>query len=147
MKKIENFLFLPVLILLFYTRSAAAENTTFFHWQHNSVEFNNGSAAGWALAWLTLVFLLFKIVRLRHRTINLKFAISYNVLSLLFFLVLCLPTSPETGVNGISDAQLYRWNLYNQTRAMSWTIFILTQVIFLIYFIFQLIKKPIIRRP
>lgn len=140
--KIENWLLLPMLILLFYTRSAAAENTTSFHFQDNAVEFNNGSAAGWALVWLILVFLLWKVVRLRHRTVNIKFAISYILLSLLFFVVLCLPTSPETSANGISDTQLYMWNLYNSIRAMSWNIVMLTQLIFLIYFIIQLIKRP-----
>jgi hypothetical protein len=143
MKKIENWLLLPVLILLFYAASKYSSTTTDIHYHDIYFVVSNGAIAGCCLIWLGIVFILFKIIRRRHQLVNIKFAIPYYMLTGLIFLVFWLPTSAETGENGISDSQLDWWLFYNQLRILSGYIFLFAQVTFLIYFIFQLFRRPL----
>jgi len=142
MKKIENLLFLPVLALCFYGASKYSSTTLDIHLYDTYYVVAIAPLTGWALAWLLGVILLFKVIRRRHQSINIKFAIPYIALTLVLFLVLWLPSGAETGDNGISDEQLSRWLLYNQLRVAATTLFALAQVTFLIYFIVQLMKRP-----
>jgi len=142
MKKIENLLFLPVLALCFYGASKYSSTTLDIHFQDTYFVIYNATIVGWSLAWLLGVIVLFKVIRQRQQTINIKFAIPYIVLTLLLFLVLWLPSGAETGDNGISDEQLSRWLLYNQLRMVAAILFAMAQVTFLIYFIVQLMKRP-----
>ena len=143
MKKIENWLLLPVLVLLFYAASKYSSTTTDVHYHDTYFVVSNGMIAGSCLIWLGIVFLLFKMIRRRHQTINIKFAIPYFILTLLIFLVFWLPTGAETGENGISDTQLDSWLFYNQLRILSGYIFLFAQITFLIYFIFQFFRRPL----
>ena len=116
MKKIENWLVWPALVLLFFAASKYSRSTTDIHVHDTYYVVANSPIAVWSILWLGIVFFLFKAIRRRHLSINKKFAIPYYLLTLLIFLVFWLPTGAETGVNGISDAQLDRWILYNQLR-------------------------------
>jgi heme/copper-type cytochrome/quinol oxidase subunit 1 len=146
MKKIENWLFLPILVLVFYGASKYSSNTIDIHFHDTYYVVANGHLIGVSLVWLSIVLILFKIIRRRHQSISIRFAIPYLILTLLIFLVFWLPNGAETGANGISDTQLNRWLLYNQLRISAAFFFLLAQVIFLIYFITQLFKRPVVSR-
>jgi hypothetical protein len=148
MKKIENFLFLPVLILLFYGASKYSSTVTDIHLHDTFYVITNASITGWFLAWLGIVFILFKIIRRRHVIIHTKFALTYIVLTpLLFgvFIVAGLVGGPSN-MSGYSDADLDVVIARNLFRMVTVYCFLAVQFIFLIYFIIQMVKKPIIRR-
>lgn len=148
MKKIENWLVWPILVLLFYSISKYGDITTDIHWNDTFYLVTNGSLAGCFLAWLVIVFILFKIIRHRHVIIHTKFAFTYIVLTLLLFgtfLAAGFVGGPTKGI-GFSDADLDRLIARNLFRMVTVYCFLTVQVIFLIYFITQLFKKPVISR-
>jgi heme/copper-type cytochrome/quinol oxidase subunit 1 len=143
MKKIENWLVLPLILLLFYGASKhSSTTTTDVHFHDTYYVIANRIVAGCCLIWLAIVYVLFKNIRRRHQSIDRRYAIPYLVLTLFIFLAFWLPTGVETGMNGISDAQLDKWLFYNQLRILSVYIFVFAQVSFLIYYIVQMVRKP-----
>jgi len=143
MKKIENWLLWPILILVFYSISKYGDTTTDIYWSDTFYLVTHASLAGWFLTWLVIVLILFKIIRHRHVIIHTKFAFTYMVLTLLLFsvfLVAGFVGGPSNGV-GFSDADIDRLIARNLFRTVTVFCFLAVQVIFLIYFIVQL-RRP-----
>jgi hypothetical protein len=130
MKKIENWLLWPILILIFCSISKYGDTATDIHWNDTFYVINNSFITGWFLAWLLIVFFLFKLIRRRHQAINNKFAITFMG-----------GGSPA----GYSDSQIDNLIFYNQVRVVTALGLLVTQVIFLVYFVVQLLKKPVIQ--
>jgi hypothetical protein len=148
MKKVEHFLFLPVLILLFYGASKYSSTVTDIHLHDTFYVITNASITGWFLAWLGIVFILFKIIRRRHVIIHTKFAFTYIVLTVLLFgvfIVAGLVGGPSDR-SGYTDADLDVVIARNLFRMVTVYCFLAVQFIFLIYFIIQMVKQPVIRR-
>jgi hypothetical protein len=146
MKKIENWLFWPILILIFCSISKYGDTATDIHWNDTFYVINNSFITGWFLAWLLIVFFLFKLIRRRHQAINNKFAITYIVLTVLFFSISWLSGFMGGGSPaGYSDSQIDKLIFYNQVRVVTALGLLVTQVIFLVYFVVQLLKKPVIQ--
>ena len=146
MKKIENILFVPAVILLFYSISKHNTAVTDIHFSDTFFVVENRTITGWFLAWLILVIIFFKIIRYRHYYISKRFAAPYIILTPVLFLFFCLPLGSHSYVSGMSDEQLSEWIFFNQVKMVTGYSFLLIQVIFLIYFITQLIKRPIASR-
>jgi hypothetical protein len=145
MKKIENILFIPAVILLFISISKKNTAVTDIHFHDTYYVVSNAAIAGGFLGWLILVITFLKLIRWRHQSINIKFVSPYIILTLVLYLVFSLANPPQGSTNGISDAQLDRWVLYHQIRIGAILVFLLIQVIFLVYFIVQLFKRPAVR--
>jgi hypothetical protein len=148
MKKVENWLLWPILFLLFYSISKYGATTTDIPWNDTFYLVTNGSLAGWFLAWLVIVIILFKIIRRRHVIIHTLFAFTYIVLTVLLFgvfVVAGLVVVPSNGVS-FSDADIDKLMARNLFRTVTAYCFLAVQVIFLIYFFYQLFRQPKIKR-
>jgi hypothetical protein len=144
MKKIENFLFWPVLVLIFCSISKFGDKPTDIHWSDTYVVVKNAYITGCFLAWLLIVIMLFKLIRRRHQHVHTKFAITYIVLTLLFFSVSWVSGFLGGGSPaGYSDSQLDKLIFYDQLRVVTALCFLVIQLIFLGYFVIQLLKKPV----
>jgi hypothetical protein len=143
MKKIENWLLLPVLVLFCW--SLVAYHYTLDIHLHDTYFILEGASTMRILAgYLLIMYGLYKTIRNRHQTINRIFAVSHILISLFFTGLLLLPFTREVRYIDYSN-----WNSYQSKLnmgAIAIIFYLLTQVIFLIYFIAQLIKKPVIRR-
>lgn len=145
MKKIENFLFFPIIVLLIYSISKYKDASidilafdTFYVTQ-------SGYVTGLFACWLFVVILLLKVIRRRQGLVHRKFVFTYNTLTLLFFGVFMLgawSTAPANGA-GYSNKELDALIFKNQLRLVATWCFLVVQFIFLIYFIIQLVKKPV----
>lgn len=147
MKKIENWLLWPILVLIFCSISKYGDTTTDVHFHDTYYVINNSFITGWFLAWLLIVFFLFKLIRRRHQFVNARFTIMYIVLTVLFFTVswgsgFLGGGSPA----GYSDSQLDKLIFYDKVRTLTAVGLLATQVIFVVYFVIQLLKKPVIQR-
>lgn len=148
MKKIENWLILPVLILLFFSASKYGGASTDINVSDTYFIIPNAAIAGGFAVWLLLVIFLFKQIRRRHQVVHKKFAFIYITLTLLFFgifLGLGLVSGGSAAGNYTSsdlDALIFR----NQLRVWCAWCCLLVQVIFLIYFIIQIVKSASIYR-
>lgn len=147
MKKTENWLLLPILVLIFCSISKYGDTTTDIQLSDTYYVINNNIITGWFLAWLLIVFFLFKLIRRRHQFVHTKFAAAYIILTVLFFGI-----SWGSGFfgggspAGYSDSQLDKLIFYDRVREVTAFGLLLMQVIFVVYFVIQLIKKPVIQR-
>ncbi|OQP52480.1 hypothetical protein A4R26_28695 [Niastella populi] len=143
MKKVENLLFWPVLVLIFCSISKYGDTPTDIHWNDTFYVIKNSIITGCFLAWLLVVIMVFKVIRRRHQTIHTKFAIAYMVLTILLFGISWASGFLGGGsAAGYSDSQLDKLMFYDQVRVITASGFLVTQVIFLGYFVVQLLKKP-----
>jgi hypothetical protein len=145
MKKIENILFWPVLILLFFSASkyGAASTDIYLHDAYYIVA--NSYVAGTFALWLLLVIFLLKLIRRRHQAVNKKFVLTYITFTLLLlggFLGLEF-VSGGSAAGNFTTADLDALMFRNQLRVLCAWCFLLVQVIFLTYFIIQIVKKPV----
>jgi hypothetical protein len=145
MKKFENLLFWPVLVLLFFSASKYGVASTDIMVADTYYIISSATIAGSFAVWLLVVIFLLKRMRRRHRVINKKFAIIYIALTLLFFgvfLGLGLVNGGSAGGN-FTDSQLDALIFRNQLRVVCAWCCLVVQVIFLIYFTMQIMKKPV----
>ena len=145
MKKIENWLLWPILVLIFCSISKYGDTSTDIHFHDTYYVINNSTITGWFLVWLLIVFFLLKLIRRRHQSINNKFAILYMVLTVLLFIIswgsgFMVSGSPA----GYSDSQIDKLLFYDRLRTQTALGLVAIQVIFLIYFVVQQLKKPVI---
>jgi hypothetical protein len=144
MKKIENILFWPVLILLFLSASKYGSDMVGTDFNDTYYVITNSQVAGSFAVWLLVVVFLFKLIRRRHQVVNKKFALSYIVLTILLtgvFLGLGFVKGGSAAGNYTTadlDALMFR----NQLKVACAEGCLLVQVIFLIYFFIQIVKKP-----
>lgn len=148
MKKFENFLIVAVLIILFYSASKYSDTSIDIHFHDTFYVISGAFVGGWFTVWLLIVFLLFKLIRRRHRYIHPLFTITYTTLTVLFFgvfLVLGLPGAPSSAA-GYSNADLDALIFRNHMRVVPAWCLVAVQVIFLIFFVVQRLKKPAFQR-
>ncbi|AEV97412.1 hypothetical protein Niako_1033 [Niastella koreensis GR20-10] len=95
--------------------------------------------------WLLIVVFLFRMIRRRHQAVNKKFVVAYTVITaLLLGLFLGLGLVKGDSAAGTYntedlDALMFR----NQLKVWCMEGCLLVQVIFLIYFFIQMVKKPV----
>ncbi|MBO9203520.1 MULTISPECIES: hypothetical protein [Niastella] len=144
MKKIENLLFWPVLILLFFSASKYGAMSTDLHWDDTYYIIPNWQVAFPAASWLLLIIFLLKRIRRRHQVINKKFAFIYITITLLLLCTLLGlgMVSGGSAAGNYTTSDLDALMFRNQLRILSGWCFLIVQVIFLIYFIGQIVKKP-----
>lgn len=146
MKKIENFLFLPILVLLFFGASKYSNASLDIEIADTYYVISAATVAGCLAVWLLLVVYCFKQIRKRHKMVNTKLAAGYIILTLLFaivFIVLGLWNGASSKA-GYTEADLDALIVRNQLRTVALWCFAAVQLIFLGYFIAQLIKKPVV---
>jgi len=145
MKKIENILFWPVLILLFFSASKYGSTSTDIHWSDTYYIISSGVIAGIFAGWLLLAVLLFKLIRRRHHTVQKMFTLIYSTLTVLLlgvFLGVGL-VKGGSAVGTYNTADLDALMFRNQLKVACAEGCLLVQVIFLIYFFIQIVKKPV----
>jgi hypothetical protein len=145
MKKIENILFWPVLILLFLSASKYGSTTTDVNVSDTYYIISSGAIAGAFAGWLLVVIFLFKLIRRRHQVVNKKFALTYIALTILLFGVFISVGFVKGGsaAGNYTTADLDALMFRNQLKVACAEGCLLVQVIFLIYFIIQIVKKPV----
>lgn len=147
MKKTENWLLWPILILIFCSISKYGGTSTDIHLNDTYYVIDNSFITGWFLAWLLIVFILFKLIRRRHQFVHTKFAAAYIVLTVLFFGI-----SWGSGFYGggspagYSARQIDLLLFYDRLRTRSALCLVAIQVIILVYFVVQLLKKPVVSK-
>jgi len=145
MKKIENILYWPVLILLFLSISKYGAMSADVDFNDNFYIILISHIAGTFAVWLLVAIFLFKLIRRRQQVVNKKFALSYMVLTVLLlgvFLGIGLVKGGSAGgtyTTADLDALMFR----NQLKVACGEGCLLVQVIFLIYFFIQMVKKPV----
>jgi hypothetical protein len=145
MKKIENILFWPVLILLFFSASKYGSTSTDIHFHDTYYIIPSRVISGGFVVWLLVLIFLFKLIRRRHQVVNNKFVLIYitlTALSLGVFLGLEFVKGGSAAGN-FTYADLDALMLRNKLRILSAWCLLLVQVMFLIYFIVQIVKKPV----
>lgn len=144
MKKIENILLWPVFILLFVCVSKFGAITTDIQYHDTYYITPNSYIAGSFAGWLLLVVFLLKQVRRRHQVIHTGIILTYTLITVLLlgvFLGLGFVSGGSAAGNYTTDdldALLFR----NQLKLLCMEGCLLVQVLFLIYIIIQLVKKP-----
>jgi hypothetical protein len=148
MKKFENFLLITVLILLFYSASKYSDTSIDIHYHDTYYLISGAAIGGWFALWLLIVFLLLKIIRRRHHFVHPIFTLIYGVLTLVFLGVIFALTRVGGPSNraGYSAADLDALIFRNQMSMLAVWCLLALQVIFMIYFIVQLLKKPALQR-
>jgi hypothetical protein len=145
MKKIENFLFWPVLVILFFSISKYGSTAADIHWNDTYYIIPSSAIAGVFAGWLLLVIFLLKRIRHRHQVINKRFTLIYIVLTILclgVFLALGL-VSGGSAAGNFTTADLDALMFRNQLKLVAAWCCLLLQVIFLIYILYQLLKRPV----
>jgi hypothetical protein len=144
MKKIENMLFWPVIVLLFLSASKYGAMSTDVQFNDTYYIVSNSQIAGIFAVWLLVVVFLFKLIRRRHQVVNKKFTLSYILLTVLL-LGIFLGVGFVKGGSAVGtyntddlDALLFR----NKLKLACAEGCLLVQVIFLLYFFIQIVKKP-----
>lgn len=148
MKKFENSLIITVLILLFYGASKYSDTSIDIHFNDTFYLIASGGVAGCFAAWMLIVFFLFKVIRRRHQYVHPLFTFTYNILTLLFLGLVLLPglLNAPSNAAGFTDADLDGLIFRNHLKVMAAWCLLALQVIFLIFFVFQLLKRPVIDR-
>ena len=144
MKKIENILFWPVLILLFLSASKYGAMSTDIQYNDTYHIIPNSYVAGSFAGWLLMVIFLIKGLRRRQQVIHKKIVLTYILLTVLLlgvFLGLGF-VSGGSAAGNFTTADLDALMFRNQLKLLCAEGCLLVQVIFLIYLIIQLVKKP-----
>lgn len=145
MKKIEHILYWITGILLFFCISKYGSATTDINVRDTYFIIKNSQIAITFVLWLLIVIFLFKMIRRRHKEVPKIFALSYIILTVLLlgvFLGLGLVkggSAAGTYNTADLDALMFR----NQLKLVCAEGCLLVQVIFLIYFFIQMVKKPV----
>lgn len=143
MKKIENWLLLPILILFCWSL-AAAPHTLDIHLHDTYFVLDSAFTFRFLGGALLLLFGLYKTIRNRHQTINQVFAAPHLLITILLTGLLLIPFATEVrfiDYNNWSNWTSYQSNLLRPSIVVN--AYVLTQFIFLIYFITQMVKRPI----
>jgi hypothetical protein len=144
MKKFENWLFLPVLILLFFSASKYGAASVDIEVADTYYIVSSAKIAGIFALWLLFVFFLLKRLRRRQQVLPKKIAIAYITLTVLFlglFLGLGFVGGGSAAGN-FTDSDLDGLIFRNKLRMTCAWGCLIVQVIFLIYFIIQMVKRP-----
>jgi hypothetical protein len=147
-KKIENWLLLPVLIL-FSCSFGLVGHTLDFHLHDTYFVFEGVSTFRLLASFLLIIFGLYKTIRNRHQTINRVFAVPHILISILLTGLLLMPLAAKQQYIDYTQLDYSDWNSYRyqwQLPVMAGLSFLLIQAIFFIFFIAQLLKKPVIQR-
>jgi len=138
MRKIENWLLLPAFILLF--RSIIEPLQSFdIHLHDTYFVFDGVSLLRFPAYALLIIFGMYKTVRHRHENIDPVFALPHIVITILLTGVLLFPST-----TGKRYVDFTNWSTigFMQWNVLSFVAYLLVQVIFLGYFVVQLIRKP-----
>jgi hypothetical protein len=138
MKKIENLLLLPVLVL--FCLSFNNPGGLDFHLHDTYFVIAGVSLWRFFAGLLLILFGLYKTIRNRHYYINLIFAVPHILITILLTALILFPFKTE--VHSYID-----WSqVPDQKNALVLLAFLLIQVIFLIYFIVKLTQRPVSNR-
>ena len=139
MRKIENWLLLPVLFLLCW--SFFGTSTLDIHLHDTYYVIDGVSILRFQAYALLIIFGMYKTVRHRHENINPVFALLHIFLTILLTGLMLIPSATATGrayldYSNWSSYQSFQWN------AIAIIVYSLIQVIFLGYFVVQIFKRP-----
>jgi hypothetical protein len=143
MRTIENWLLLPVLVLYIWSLNLIDDSLDIH--LHDTYYVLEGVSFTRVLAgFLLLIFGLYKIIRYRHQFINRVFALPHILLSVLLTAFLLYPVTAKPRDLDYNNWLVYQ--KYGQRSAVAGLLFVLIQVIFLVYFVVQLLKKPVVSK-
>ena len=144
MRKIENLLLVPFLLIVL-ALCLRGHSTLDIHLHDTYYVIAPWPLAQLFVVWLFILFLLYKLIRKRRQFVNNWWAISHITVTtlltgLIWFSYLFNNRLPRWYISDSLETTLRIWAAYNQLLVISCMIFLFVQVIFLIYFIVQMIK-------
>ncbi|HEY8894936.1 MAG TPA: hypothetical protein VIM79_08965 [Niastella sp.] len=145
MKKIENWLFWPVLFIVFANYLLEGESKLGIDKKSVSI-ITPSMFSGISLVILVVLFFLYKIIRKRNGAVNKPWAISHVAITTLLIVIIWYLVQnqqmPRRYFSTSFKDELSIWVIHNQALVKSVFVFLLVQVSFLIVFIVQIMKKP-----
>ena len=144
MKKIENVLLLPALVLLVLI-FVQGRSTVDIHLHDTYYVIANTSLAKWFLYWLVVQFILYTLIRRRHKQVNTKWVITHLSITLLligliWFLANSMSKAPRYYASYTEEWE--KWNLYNKMIVIALVAFLVSQIVLLVYFVTRLFQTP-----
>ena len=134
MQKVENSLILPVLFLFVW--SLTVSESLDVHLNDTYIVVAGFSALRTLASFFLILFGLYKTIRHRHDVINLFIAIPHILFTSILIGCLLAPLEGKRNYIDYSSWNSVPWD------AIGLLTFLLIQVIFLIYFIVEIVKKP-----
>jgi hypothetical protein len=145
MKKIENLLLLPFLFTLYGINRVSA-NLLSIHFHDSYFVTNPAGVCTWFLCYVIVLFVLYKVVRTRQQAVNTVWAAAHIAITfLLIVMVWWAFEYSDMPLNGFSLSKpddFAAWAGYNRVLIASALIFSLVQVVFWIWFVVQMVRKP-----
>jgi heme/copper-type cytochrome/quinol oxidase subunit 1 len=141
MKKIENILLPPILVLLvliFVKRTTTID----IHLHDTYYVIAHASLAKWFLYWLVVQFFLYTLIRRRHKQVNTKWAITHISITILLIGLIWFLADSMSKAPRYYATYAVKWNLYNQMIVIAVVAFLLSQIVFLVYFVSRLFQTP-----
>jgi heme/copper-type cytochrome/quinol oxidase subunit 1 len=148
MKKIENILLLPVLVLI-VLMFLAGDATLDFHLHDTYFVIALAHVIKWFLYWLVVAFILYTVIRYRHKRVNTAWAITHISLTIIpIVLIWYLAVPPQLNLSDGHDYWAFeqafqsKWEWRNLWLVILALAFLLTQIVFLVYFVTRLFQTP-----
>lgn len=144
MKKIENLLIFPFLFALFGTWFPSTSLLSIMG-KNASIVISSKTICTWFVCYLIVVFVLYKLIRKRQRSVNAAWGIGHIVLTfwliaIVWFSFEFAPITQDYIDTSMVD-DFSAWASYNLFLVYSVLSFSLVQTIFWIYFVVQMVKK------
>jgi hypothetical protein len=148
MKKIENWLLLPLLFIVFGNYLFVGKSMLHIDHDVQSAQIiTDALFFRFFLFILVVLFLLYKIIRKRYGAVNKPWAFSHIAITMLFTVIIWYLVQnqqwPRFYLSTSFNDVLHIWARYNKALVIAACIFLLIQISFLIYFTVKLVKKPL----
>jgi hypothetical protein len=153
MKKVEHLLLVPIVILMFVALYVH-DTTLDIHVHDTYFVLDLAWIAKMFMYWLAFVFVLYKVMRRRHKYVNRWWVISHIgftllIMAMLWYYVFLFgaPSNVERYYFPAANVPvlLEKWSFYNTIIIIILLTFLLIQLVFLAYFITRLFRSPVVQ--
>ena len=146
MKKVENLLLLPI-VVLFVLSLLAGNSTLDIHLHDTYYVINNYNLAKWFTWWLVVMFILYKLIRRKQGRVDERWAVPHIAVTVVLIALMWFPAVMDNGPMprrylDYGNDMLQQMITWYRIIFIGGLVFALVQLAFLVYFIIQLIRSP-----